>query len=556
VAWLSGSVLWCSAVALGIFRFRRLLRSAQSAPDELRDRIERMARRLDLRRIPMCLVVPARVPPMLWALIGPPRIILPGELWSSLNDDERDAILAHELAHLKRHDEWARRLEAVALGLYWWNPVAWWARREVERAEEQCCDAWVLWALPGAGSAYARALVRTADFLSQSESRPSWPVGASGAGHFPPLKRRLTMILNSSTHGVNPTPRSASHLVLILAGLSLLLLPAWALSEPPKVEDAKPVVQETSKPAAKSPALDAPPEIADKVKFAQVTTGEVRNYQMFTGNLAEADFVQISAPRRGTVKALHPFGTLVEKGDPIGEYTSEDHITPVGEHPSENRIKPGEARAIAKPDRQIRSPRRGVVSFANGSSDGTSNVEKFEPFALIRPTDSMLVDFHLDQTTFLKLRRQKIATGKKSALDVGSPVEVMVGGDSGRYRGQMVAVEKTFDSKSHTLHCRASMPNPDGLFIPGMSASVEIAVGAPHKAPWFPAEATLPNLAGGMLGSLPIMIINSHNIIEFKSVDFVQRYAGKYEVVDGLQEGDWVVVAGQELVKPGMKVKR
>jgi hypothetical protein len=38
-------------------------------------------------------------------------------------------------------------------GLYWWDPVAWWARREVERAEERSCDAWVLWSLPTAAGA-------------------------------------------------------------------------------------------------------------------------------------------------------------------------------------------------------------------------------------------------------------------------------------------------------------------------------------------------------------------------------------------------------------------
>ena len=55
---------------------------------------------------------------------------------------EQDAVLAHELAHLKRRDHWVRRLEAIVLGLYWWYPGAWWARRQLERAEEECCDAW------------------------------------------------------------------------------------------------------------------------------------------------------------------------------------------------------------------------------------------------------------------------------------------------------------------------------------------------------------------------------------------------------------------------------
>ena len=103
------------------------------------------------------------------------------------------AVLAHELAHWKRRDHWVRRLEAVVLGLYWWYPVAWWAHRRLEQAEEECCDAWVVWSLPAAASSYAEALVTTATFLSGH--RNSLPLGASGAGRTLPLKRRLNMIL-------------------------------------------------------------------------------------------------------------------------------------------------------------------------------------------------------------------------------------------------------------------------------------------------------------------------------------------------------------------------
>ena len=140
-------------------------------------------------------LVPARVPPMLWASLGRPcrGCCCPKSFGLSLDAVQQDAVLAHELAHLKRRDHWVRRLEAVVLGLYWWDPVAWWARRQLERAEEECCDAWVVWSLPSAAGAYAEALVATAAFLSGL--RHPLPLGASGAGRTLPLKRRLKMIL-------------------------------------------------------------------------------------------------------------------------------------------------------------------------------------------------------------------------------------------------------------------------------------------------------------------------------------------------------------------------
>ena len=145
---------------------------------------------------------------MIWVpLAGPSQLVLPEELWGLLDATQQDAILAHELAHLKRRDHWVRRLEALACGLYWWDPVAWWARREVERAEERCCDAWVLWALPNAAGAYAEALVMTTAYLSSL--RQPLPLGASGVGRLTPLTGRLEMILsdprksrsNRTSHG-------------------------------------------------------------------------------------------------------------------------------------------------------------------------------------------------------------------------------------------------------------------------------------------------------------------------------------------------------------------
>ena len=57
---------------------------------------------------------------------GARGLILPEELWCRLDAVQQDAVLAHELAHLKRRDHWVRRLEAVVLGLYWWYPAPGW----------------------------------------------------------------------------------------------------------------------------------------------------------------------------------------------------------------------------------------------------------------------------------------------------------------------------------------------------------------------------------------------------------------------------------------------
>src|SRR5262249_44818338 len=157
-AWLAGSLLWWGLAARRLRRFRRLLRPAVRAAAPVQERAGQLAARLGIPRCPPVLLVPAPVAPMLWAVFGSPRVLLPAALWERLADTQRDTLLVHELAHLRRGDHWVRRLELLALGLYWWHPVTWWCRRALGEAEEQCCDAWVVWALPDEAETYAAAL--------------------------------------------------------------------------------------------------------------------------------------------------------------------------------------------------------------------------------------------------------------------------------------------------------------------------------------------------------------------------------------------------------------
>jgi beta-lactamase regulating signal transducer with metallopeptidase domain len=217
---LIGTIAWFAGTIVAVRRFNRLLRFARPAMAALQQEVRDLAHRLGLANAPGLWLVPGAVSPMLWA-VGRARLLFPADLLYQLDATQRATLFAHELAHYRRRDHWLRWLEVLVLGLYWWHPVAWWARRELREAEEQCCDAWVTWAL-ATDRAYATALVQTITFLSHA--RDPLPAAASGLGHIRNLRRRLTMIMRGTT------PKSLSWLgllaVLAIGGFWLTLAPA------------------------------------------------------------------------------------------------------------------------------------------------------------------------------------------------------------------------------------------------------------------------------------------------------------------------------------------
>jgi bla regulator protein blaR1 len=222
---LSGAIAWWSLALTRIVRFQRLMKEIEPASEEWQRRTVELARRLGLAGAPSLCLVPGRVPPMLWAISGRPRLLVPSELWSETSVDERTALLLHELAHLKRRDHWVRWLELIVVGLYWWHPAVWWGRRLLREAEEQCCDAWVIWVMPQGAKTYATALLAAIEFVSGARTAPAASLAASGNGHVSCLKRRLKMIVRART------PKALSWggrlAVLGLTALLLPLAPSW-----------------------------------------------------------------------------------------------------------------------------------------------------------------------------------------------------------------------------------------------------------------------------------------------------------------------------------------
>jgi len=270
VVWAFGSLLFLAVGLVRVIMLMRLLADAPLAPDSVQQLTKAVAARFGIRKPPVACVVPGVVCPALWAFARTPRVIIPLNLWNRLDDQMRRTLLAHELAHLRRGDHWVRLLEFVAGVVYWWHPAVWAARRQIHDYEEQCCDAWVLWAMPASAHSYGSALLEAVDFVSAT--RPMRPALSAGLGEFRHLKRRLLMI----KHGTVSRMMSRTSLAAVLgaAALALPFTPGFAQETAPQALPGMPPA-----PAAEN-APQASPEVTEaraRVQRLQRELAEARS---------------------------------------------------------------------------------------------------------------------------------------------------------------------------------------------------------------------------------------------------------------------------------------
>ncbi|MDZ4688957.1 MAG: M56 family metallopeptidase [Planctomycetaceae bacterium] len=221
MAWVAGTIGWTALQIVRAFRFERMIASCPCVPTRLQQQTDALAADLGLKRGPRVFVIDAAVSPMLWGCGRTAKLLFPADLALRLDDEARATLITHELAHFSRGDHVVRVLELVATALFWWHPVLWWARAQIEQAEEECCDAWVVRQFPHVPRRYAEALLDTIDFLC--EARRALPPLASGLGQAPFLRRRLTQIMQGPrTQPVTPRVRYA---ILLVAAVVLPLQP-------------------------------------------------------------------------------------------------------------------------------------------------------------------------------------------------------------------------------------------------------------------------------------------------------------------------------------------
>ncbi len=126
-----------------------------------------------------------------------PMILLPSSAISGLSVKQLEMILAHELAHIARHDYFVNLLQSVIETLLFYHPAVWWVSAKIRHERELCCDDLAVKVCGGDKQSYAQALSDLDDL------RPNLQLAQAATGGSL-VKRILRLVDQAITKSLDP----------------------------------------------------------------------------------------------------------------------------------------------------------------------------------------------------------------------------------------------------------------------------------------------------------------------------------------------------------------
>ena len=262
-------LIWC-------MRWRKIHRALHRAVPVKRGREFELLRRLETlakvrRPVPMLRSVDMMEPGIFG--IFHPLMLWPDRLSERLENEHIEGILAHELAHVRRHDNLTAAIHMLVEVVFWFHPMVWWIESRMLQERERACDEAVV-QLAGRPDVYAEGLLKACRFCAES---PLICVsGITGAD----LKDRIIRIMTE--HLVQKMDLSRKLLLGGVAFVSLAIPVALGLSAKSDTATAvnvdSPGQFENPATTNKDTAADLPPlavasirQVAPRDKDAQLT---------------------------------------------------------------------------------------------------------------------------------------------------------------------------------------------------------------------------------------------------------------------------------------------
>lgn len=275
--WAAGASVLSLRMALGLLWIRHL-RAAPQGPlqAEWQARLDALARRFGLLRHVALRVVDRLDSPVSAGWLRP-VVLLPSALLTRMPVELIEALLAHELAHIRRNDYLVNLLQGLAEALLFYHPVTWWLSRRIRVEREQIADR-----LAADLTGQPRRLALALSALADLRQRQPAPLHLAQAAHGGQLMSRIQQLVQPGRRAAGG--RIAFPLVGLAAACIALVAhaqvsapePLPASSANPNAPIAAPTVRTAATPAPKASSIPVPattrgPVLPTPAPRAQVT---------------------------------------------------------------------------------------------------------------------------------------------------------------------------------------------------------------------------------------------------------------------------------------------
>ncbi len=177
--WFLG-VLFLQLRFLGQLAYVQRLKhyGTQIFPTEWKDKIEELEGKLRIQKKVEYLTSIRIQSPMVIGWLKP-VVLLPRQIFNSLSETEIYAVLAHELAHIRREDFIVNLIQTFLCNVFFFHPGVWWMSNRIDDEREHCCDDLAV-AATGPATSYAKTLINVSELKLKIQGNPALAMALAG----------------------------------------------------------------------------------------------------------------------------------------------------------------------------------------------------------------------------------------------------------------------------------------------------------------------------------------------------------------------------------------
>ncbi|MDE2297502.1 MAG: efflux RND transporter periplasmic adaptor subunit, partial [Burkholderiales bacterium] len=199
----------------------------------------------------------------------------------------------------------------------------------------------------------------------------------------------------------------------------------------------------------------------------------------------------------------------------------------------------------------VTAPIAGHVGRALVTEGALVGQGEVTPLTVVQQVDPMYVNFTESATDVFRLR-QAVASGqyKRAGVDGASVRVVLEDGSVYAHPGKLLFSDLTVDPTSGQITLRASVPNPDGVLLPGLYVRVRLEQAQAAAGIVVPQQAVTRGATGDS-----VMVVAADGKVSPRPVKIGTAVDGQWVVLDGLKAGEQVMVDGFQKLRGNAPVK-